>query len=208
MNQQYTSAFRRIGHRRAYTVPTLNQVRRLLSSLGTDPDESQSLIVVSLIVTTGIRPCELWRVRWSDVDFDQRSIFVESFDGGRFVPFGPRALALLVPIHDRAADTEYILGRYPRRVVEHATNYLKDLSITECNMSLNAHELRRFFCSQWIALGGDAASLIAVIGRSCPYTRMALFNPERVLEIAASFQSKLENELLKSLSFDHNEVSA
>lgn len=56
----------------------------------------------------GLRPCELWRMKWSDVDFEVGTITVESSKTGQ----GTELVYRVVPLSKELAD---ILQRQPRR---------------------------------------------------------------------------------------------
>jgi integrase len=196
MNKQQAVASRRLIRRDA--ALSIDQVRQILSPLGYNPKELRLRILVSLIATTGIRQKELCEARWCDVDFNQRSICVHSNYQERKVPFGPRVLNLLQSQRDQDPGSQYVLGCSPKAVINRL-----------CKTSLRYDDLRHFFLSHWVTLGGDPESLMTVAGYSCPVTRVhSMGSPEQAFKIAASHQVKIENELFKLSDFDQSEVSA
>jgi integrase len=179
-------------------APSIDQVQQILSSIGTDTKESYVRTLVSLIATTGIRRRELCEARWSDVDFDGRAIRVHSKGRERKVPFGPKVQDLLQLQHDQDPGSQYLLGSNPDGVISR-------LSKT----SLRYSDLRHFFLSQWVNLGGNLGALMIMAGYSCPSQWLRFMGtPEHAFKIAALHQAKIENELFKSADSDQSEVSA
>ena len=178
-----------------HTAPTLNQVKQLLPSASSDHGDLQVRTVVALVATTGIRPGELAKARWSDVNLDQHSISVSSKGQSRLVPVGPKVLELLQSL--RETGTEYVLGYHPERVIVRLSKSLRGFTTRHCGESFNFHELRHSFCLQWLNLGGGIESLCKVAGFSSPssfHTHFQL-SPEMAFTIAAPHQAKIENAL-------------
>src|ERR1039457_6531399 len=165
MNLQPNTTETSISHHRPnYTTPTINQIRQLIRSAYTNPLDLQVCTVLSLVATTGIRPRELCKARWSDVNFDQRTIFVSSEGRSRLVHFWPKALALLQLMQAREGESGNLLGSSPEWVIVRVSNSLRSMSEKSCGASFFFHQLRRFFCSVWADLGGDIESLCRVAG--------------------------------------------
>ena len=214
MNKQQAAVIRQVTQPDPDVIPTIVQIRQVLACLGTNAEESQTRTIISLVTTTDLQLGELCKVRWSDVDFDQRTISVDSIKGGngRLVPLASMVLELLESERDQVTSPEHILGGHPKRAVARASRRLEELSSAHCAISFNINSLRHWFCAQSMDLGGDFESICKGAGYSFPssstFIRYFPISQEKALKIAAQHQAMIENKLFKSAAADLSEVSA
>jgi len=136
------------------------------------PDEAEALLRVCPIVAlpalaiglfAGLRTAEIARLRWQDVDLDQRHITVSAENAKtasrRLVPMTDNLLEWLLPFR---ADPKALV--YP----EHATTLSK--RITEAAEAAGVRRLangaRHSFCTYRTAITGDVARTAAEAGNS------------------------------------------
>ena len=145
-----TRAKERIEEVRAFSV---EQVRRLLAA-----SSAETLPFWAIGAFAGLRPSEIRRLEWSDVDFDDALITVRAGKTPkRFVKILPNLLAWLTPYRDRFGKV--CPNNFRKRNAQDKTAAgLKN------DWPMNA--LRHSFGSYWLAQFNDINALALEMGNS------------------------------------------
>ena len=101
---------------------------RLMEALDQDPD-IQAANMMRLVLCTGMRRSELFRLKWGDVDFERGHIHLRAPKGGRdaAIPLNASARAVLTN-HPRTGDSEFVFpgrGGTQRVEIRKAVNRIK-----------------------------------------------------------------------------------
>lgn len=137
---------------------------------------------IALSYYTGLRPgaVELLRIRWSDVDWDAKTIMITSARKKgprvRHVPIFPEFLPRLEAWWAEDDKTDNFIIRYrghPIKSIHHAFNQAKkEAQITR---PLRMYGLRHAFATNLLAAGADLKSVSELIGHSRPDTTMTIY---------------------------------
>lgn len=155
--------------------------------------------IAVILYHTGLRVRELVSLRWKNVDFKHRRIFIAEDKAGnqRTVPFGSKVFQVLLERKAFQSSSRFVLGRAPNIVLDRITKELRNVSSRLQRPSVRLHIFRSTFISRWMAARGNFAQLCLITG--CLSLSMRFKNPdmiEELLEGAATFQRKLEEEEL------------
>jgi len=161
-------------------------------------DEMPSAVAaIRLLLLTGCRMSEIRDLRWAYV----REGWIELPDsktGGRIVPLGPEAQAILASIPREANNPWVFAGRYPgthrsdlqkpwRRIRKHAG--LEDVRL---------HDLRHSFASRALALGESLSMIGKLLGHTQVQTtaRYAHLARDSIRNAAARITGSIGTDLL------------
>ena len=167
----------------------------LLSLADKEPSGQELIDIATLVYLTGVRAGEVGRLRWKDIDFEDRSILITSSKSRscRRVPFAGRVLAVLERRRERQPKCELVLGRFPQRTLKEAAQLLWTLSSRTRASPISMHVLRETFVWNWVQAGGNFAQLACIVG--CAPLRgdlKSMASPHRLYAEAAKFQAQLE----------------
>ena len=163
-------------------MPIQQRARRLASALALrslTPDQLRSILVLSaqdrclrdlhdvatIISNTGLRPGELCRLRWADIDVHERKLVVNGKTGyRRFVPFGLETLWILEGRRECDPEAEYVLGKSPRRLLDRVHRQLRTVCEGIGLGGVTLRVLRYTFFADLAASGASIAVLLAFGG--------------------------------------------
>lgn len=161
---------------------TQGEQKKLISMLYQEPDIFKLAVLISLL--TGLRLGELCALKWSDIDFENKSLTVsrtvqrlyiegtktvlvetmpKSECSRREIPLSDAALKLFSGLQN---DKEYVFGGSkplePRTLQYHFKKILKNAELPDKNF----HILRHTFSTNCIEGGADIKSLSELLGHS------------------------------------------
>lgn len=107
---------------------TQEQLKRLLGAIDADPN-IQVANMMRLILNTGLRRGECFKLKWADIDFDRRFITIKDPKGGpdQRIPLNGPAFTLLSN-HPRTANSNFVFpgaGGKQRQSAQQAVNKIK-----------------------------------------------------------------------------------
>lgn len=175
--------------------PSAQEIRSILAGVSRNPAHRDLYDLALIVATTGIRPGELYHLKWTEVDLDARSLQVLSSKSAvsRRVPFGPTVLERLIQRHAPLADTRFLLGARPDSLLRAATSRIGTASETTCGRRISLHRIRSFFFLQWVSLGGDSAALAQIAGWSMArHVSFKVFGNPGESAAAADLQEQIE----------------
>ena len=137
-----------------------NEIRRLVKA-------SKGSHIYPIIVTalhTGMRKSELLHLKWSDIDFDQRTITVQSKDDWHTKNYKPRMLQLTPALHkvlrenrklqsELNVQSEYVFTYQGERIKRGIDDSLKTARKKAGLENVTLHTLRHTFASQLVMAG-------------------------------------------------------
>lgn len=139
------------------------------------PTADRDRLIILMLLDTGVRVSELCRIRFRDVDLDERSVVIRPFETGkksrsRTVYVGATTAALLWKLSAENEDPDNYLFASSRRnkpldryAVKNLLERLgKKAGIPDCG----AHRFRHTFAVQYLRNGGDIYTLKRLIGHS------------------------------------------
>jgi integrase len=174
---------------------SLAEFQQLLAAAGNDAVATELRQIVTLLFFTGLRKRELGGLTWSDVDMEKRCMRVGSKDGTqRTVPFGHKVLQVLVDLAQANAGTRHVLGKSPMATLHRITQRLHALPCAADGHKLTLHCLRHSFRVRWMDSGGSMEGLKLMMGFSSPLPFETFLSFKQQYEIAARFQSQLEDQ--------------
>jgi integrase len=123
--------------------------------------------VVILALNTGMRKSELLALRWKDVDFSRRYVYVERSKNNRSrkIPMNSTALEELRRLRRNGSDYVFTKKRSPERLRCVATAFK-----TACRKAgiagLRFHDLRHTFATNLVMAGVDLVTVKEILGHS------------------------------------------
>ncbi len=132
------------------------EMKTLQSILESDLTATDLEDVISLVVNTGIRPGELVSLRWTDVNFDQYQIVIDSKKSGhkRQIPLAGELSERLQARKYRLPDTEFVLGARPASILRNVSSELTKLATTHFkDRRITLHALRQMFNTNLVNAG-------------------------------------------------------
>lgn len=145
-------------------------------------------------LNTGLRLGEVCALRWSDIDFEAKTLTVshtvqrvtqngksvlllqspKTEAGKRTIPLTAEII-LMLQNRKKKQHKEYVFGS--NKPLEPRTlQYRFAALLKKCNISRrNFHSLRHTFASRFVALGGDVKSLSEILGHANVRTTMQLY---------------------------------
>ena len=125
--------------------------------MGACDDKLRPLVIIAL--HTGMRRGEILNLRWGDIDFDNRLLWVgETKTGeGRYIPMNETVINMLNKRQDKTQDKLlFAKNEYPRWTVRRRFNRVtKKTAITGCTF----HTLRHTFASHLVMAGVDLVTV-------------------------------------------------
>ncbi len=165
----------------------------------------RDLIDIAMIVYfTGLRPTELTRLRWKDVDLKKRSMSIVSSKGHqeRRVPFAGTVLKVLKGRKGHQRKMELVFGRH---ALSRASQQLSALTLGIHRSPVSLHVLRESFVANWVKAGGNLAQLAYITRGSALIRNLSSeMSFDQLYFEAARFQAKLE-EFEAGCSTPHGE---
>lgn len=126
---------------------TDDQLRRILDLSTKEPTLRDLHEVATIISSTWIRPGELTRLRWTDVDILRRTLIVNSTNSKsgcmRLLPCEPKTLEILATRREREPDAEHVLGGSPRELLRSVSDQLSTVCAGIGVHGVTLHLLRR-----------------------------------------------------------------
>ena len=134
---------------------TQEQLKRLLAAIDTDPN-IQIANMMRLILNTGMRRGECFKLKWADIDFDRRFITIKDPKGGpdQHIPLNDSAFTLLSN-HPRTANSDYVfpgVDGKQRQSAQQAVNKIKKAAGLPKNFR-PLHGLRHLFATMLASSG-------------------------------------------------------
>lgn len=142
------------------------------------PTGQRDRLMILMLLDTGMRVSELCRLQYKDIDLNNQSIHIRSFETGRksrdrIVFVGSETMDLLWKYIVKASDPESYLfnsstsrGPLDRNGVDHLLKRLgKKAGVSNCG----AHRFRHTFAIQYLRNGGDIYTLKRLIGHRSFY---------------------------------------
>jgi len=125
-------------------------------------DRLRPLVILAL--QTGMRRGEILNLRWRDIDFDNRLLWIgETKTGeGRYIPMDETVVKMLSERQDKIPDKLlFAKNEYPRWIVRRWFNRaVKKSAITVCTF----HTLRHTFASHLVMAGVDLVTVGELLG--------------------------------------------
>jgi integrase len=173
-----------------------DQFRRILLLVQEEPRLLDLYDVIRVILNTGIRPWELSKLRWSDVDFSRSRIAVPSKTmHERYLPFGPKTLQVLEARRARKPASEFVLGESPVGVLRRVSQQLRVVGNQAGFESLPLAVFRRMFFERHMSAGASIASLLLVGGYRRPFLTIKSFlTHDQLYEQAVRDQARVEEQ--------------
>jgi integrase len=136
--------------------------QRLCALLADTPDARHVLL---LGLHLGVRKLELQNLIWAAVDLDAGSITVPPGKGpGRIVPIGEVVRQLLAERDPNTADSGFVLGNAPHRVMARAMRQLRAAALRLELPWFRYYSLRYTFASRAVNNGMPLTTLMAIMG--------------------------------------------
>ena len=139
------------------------------------PTADRDRLIILMLLDTGVRVSELCRIRFKDVDLEERSIVIRPFETGkksrsRTVYVGSKTMSLLWKMSAANDDPDnYIFTSSQRNkpldryAVKNLLDRLgKKAGVPDCG----AHRFRHTFAVQYLRNGGDIYTLKRLIGHN------------------------------------------
>lgn len=157
-------------------VLTSAEVEVLLKEAKITDHRFYSVWVFALM--TGMRSGEMYALKWSDIDFDGRTISVSkqwtSKNGycptksrrNRLVPISDPLLVFLKELKLRQLDKDFVLPRLVEWENGEQAKVLKDFCIAIGITPVKFHDLRATFITNLLARGESLARVMAIVGHS------------------------------------------
>ena len=167
-----------------------NQLKRLLKALDTDEDQNAAN-VMRMVLFTGMRRSEIFKLQWSDVDFERGFIRLKAPKGGRDqqIPLNDSARAVLEGINHKKNNPYVFPGKF------------KGTHLTDCRKSFKriakAVKLPKGF-RPLHGLRHVYASMLASSGKVDMYTLQKLLTHKS--PIMTQRYAHLRDEALKNAS--------
>ena len=169
-----------------------NECTNLSRQIVRRPESEAAAILFCL--NTGLRLGEVCALRWSDIDFEAKTLTVshtvqrvtqngksvlllqspKTEAGKRTIPLTAEII-LMLQNRKKKHSREYVFGS--NKPLEPRTlQYRFAALLKKCNIhKRNFHTLRHTFASRFVALGGDVKSLSEILGHSNIRTTMQLY---------------------------------
>lgn len=130
--------------------------------VGACDDKLRPLVILAL--HTGMRRGEILNLRWKDIDFDNRLLWVgETKTGeGRYIPMDETVVKMLDKTQDKAQNKSlFVKSEYPEwDVWKWFNETLRKTAITGCTF----HTLRHTFASHLVMAGVDLVTVGELLG--------------------------------------------
>lgn len=155
--------------------------------------------LIGLISNSGMRPGELARLKWSDVDFVGGFITVKHTKTGvlRNIPLGSSFAFIVRKRHARLHGTEFVLGTEPETLLRRTTKQLRVLSERVLGRPVQLRDFLFRFYWRWIQEGSNSPTLACVTlelitGRRGKRCLRSQLSPEQCLKLAAEIMQRIQ----------------
>ena len=129
--------------------PTAQEIDAILAEVAAEPDGQDVQDIVAILFQTGMRRGEIGRLRWDNVNFEDRCITILSGRSlqARYVPLGVEVAALLQARRDRKINSDHVVGPTPTITLYKVGRRFSDLSRRILGRRLTLHSLRHAFAA-------------------------------------------------------------
>lgn len=145
-------------------------------SAGRTPEVQWLKDLILLAVSTGMRLGELLALRWTAVDFDNRSIIVENTTSFRTksgderrIPLARNTVDILARRKSETEDSEFVITNKTGRPIQvtYASQRFKHYArLARLPEHVHFHSLRHT-CASWLVMQGESLSVVqAILGHS------------------------------------------
>ena len=167
------------------------ELRALLDALiepdGLDSDQQwqwrRNRRIIYLMLYAGLRMGEVVRLRWRDVDLDQRVLYVHNskHGGSRAIPIHPALAQELARVDNRQPDRA-VAGRADGQCVARDHDKMFRRWLTKRGITLNGHRLRHTFATQLLRAGANLRDIQELLGHASVETTQIylLVEPEQL----------------------------
>jgi integrase len=151
---------------------SISELERLLGACEARGNQRLSA-VIELAVETGMRRSEPLGMRWADIDFEARTVFLRNTKNGhpRAVPLSPRAVAI-IRITPRVGDTVFPISANALRLAWERLRRRAGVS------GLRFHDLRHEAVSRFFEKGLNMPEVAAISGHRDPRMLMRYTHPK------------------------------
>ena len=175
----------------------------ILQMLKVAPLHLQRVIILGFCFGARIGPCELFRLAWSDIDWDKRIVRMPSSRKNKSEPW--RELPIkseLIPIMQQWLERDMMLTPAPVTVINYNGKQVGDvtrawritLKRAGIERKIRPYDLRHAFATEMIAAGVDIGTVAKMMGHTNPI--MLLSHYQHVMDK----QKKAAVELLPCVS--------
>ncbi|MBQ3058798.1 MAG: site-specific integrase [Desulfovibrio sp.] len=133
------------------------------------------VIILGFMFGMRVGPCELFRLRWSDIDIPSRVIRVPNAKKGntdpwREVPIKQSLMALIEnwKAEDKACASEYVVTYKGKPIRSIRKAWKETLQRAGIKRYLRPYDLRHAFATEAIAAGADYGTVAALMGHKSP----------------------------------------
>lgn len=154
-------------------------------------DLRDAIVIVS---NTGIRPWELRKLRWADVDTRERKLAVADMTSAskRFVPFGEKTLQMLQSRRERYPEAEFVLGKSPRGLLRRVSRQLRTVCEGIGVRGVTLRVLRHTFFLRMACAQASTESIRAIGGYKLPSVLRSFLTEDHRFEMAARDLARIE----------------
>ena len=152
--------------------PTANEVANLYNVA---PPHVKRVIILGFMFGMRVGPCELFSLRWSDVDIPNRVIRVPNAKKGngdpwRDVPIKQSLLPLIEQwqVEDASSASEYVVTYKGKPISSIRKAWKEALQRAGIRRYLRPYDLRHSFATEAIAAGADYGTVAALMGHKSP----------------------------------------
>lgn len=133
------------------------------------------VIVLGFVFGLRVGPCEMLKLRWSDINFEQGVIRVPNAKKGnsdpwREIPIKSSVLEQLRQWHseDMQENCEFVVNYKGKQVKQIRTGWLGALRRAGIDRHIRPYDLRHAFATEAIASGADYGTVAALMGHKSP----------------------------------------
>lgn len=174
---------------------SLKELQQLLAGAGNDQVAIDLKQIATIVFYTGIRPGELKKLAWADIDLEKRRMRVDSKSGRlRTVPFGRRVRQIFVDRAKSGTGSDFVLGKSPSATLHRISRRLRELPCMADGAKLTLHGLRDSFALHWMNAGGDLVGLAAMMGFSNFLSTKIFLSKDQEEAVAARIQAQFEDQ--------------
>ena len=177
------------------------EVKALLKAATLPLDRAWLLIMVQ----TGLRTCEIRRLKWAAVDFEHRSLRIEQSKGqqDRVVFLSPTAIEALKGLPRSA---EFVFTRYYRRLSRrYCQSRLETLGKT-CAVKATPHQLRHTAATLLLNSGMSVWGVQAILGHKSVQTTLG-YARTYDSTVAKDYQMAISQSGVRSASYTERSFS-
>lgn len=151
-----------------YVPPTPEEISRLYN---VSPSHLQRVIILGFMFGVRVGPCELFRIKWTDVNWAEKYVRVRNAKKGneapwREVPIKDELLPLFEKWseEDRKLGMEYVVHYRGKPVKRVRHSWKSALANAGISRHIRPYDLRHGFATEALAAGGDCGTVSAIMG--------------------------------------------